>query len=140
MEHPRRPEQTEWQNLRGENRRFVLQTFRSHDQYNTTVYGMDDRYRGVYGERNVVFMHPDDIAALGAEPGDVMDVVGLHEDDVDRIAPGFRLVAYDIPKGCVAGYYPELNVLVPHQVFGDKSFTPASKSVPVTFRPSETPT
>ncbi|MCG7627268.1 FdhF/YdeP family oxidoreductase [Epibacterium sp. MM17-32] len=133
------PEQTEWQNLRGENRRFVLQTFRSHDQYNTTVYGMDDRYRGVYGERNVVFMHPDDIAALGAEPGDVMDVVGLHEDDVDRIAPGFRLVAYDIPKGCVAGYYPELNVLVPHQVFGDKSFTPASKSVPVTFRPSETP-
>ncbi len=128
------PEQTEWQVAQGQARQFVLQTFRSHDQYNTTVYGMDDRYRGVYGERNVVFMHAEDIASLGVEPGAVMDVVGTHDDGVARVAQGFRLVAYDIPKGCVAGYYPELNVLVPHQVFGDKSFTPASKSVPVTFR------
>lgn len=128
------PEATEWQRAKQSDHSFVLQTFRSHDQYNTTVYGMDDRYRGVYGMRNVVFMHKDDIALIGAKPGDLMDVITESTDGLDRVAKGFQLVAYDIPKGCVAGYYPELNVLVPHQSYGDKSFTPASKSVPVTFR------
>ncbi|WP_170336057.1 FdhF/YdeP family oxidoreductase [Ruegeria arenilitoris] len=128
------PDQTEWQRAKSDDQTFVLQTFRSHDQYNTTVYGMDDRYRGVYGERQVVFMHPKDVALLGAEAGDRVDVIGCHDDGVDRVAENFRLVPYDIPRGCVAGYYPELNVLVPYQAFGDKSFTPASKSVMVRFR------
>lgn len=128
------PKETEWQQAKGDDQTYILQTFRSHDQYNTTVYGMDDRYRGVYGERNVVFMHRDDIALIGAEAGDRVDVLGCFEDGVDRTAADFRLVPYDIPRGCVAGYYPELNVLVPHQHYGDKSFTPSSKSVRVNFR------
>ena len=128
------PNETEWQQAKGADQTYILQTFRSHDQYNTTVYGMDDRYRGVYGERNVVFMHRDDIALIGAEAGDRVDVLGCFDDGIDRTAENFRLVPYDIPRGCVAGYYPELNVLVPHQQYGDKSFTPASKSVKVNFR------
>ncbi|WP_170560104.1 FdhF/YdeP family oxidoreductase [Ruegeria atlantica] len=131
------PDQTEWQRAQSDDQTFVLQTFRSHDQYNTTVYGMDDRYRGVYGERQVVFMHPKDVAQLGAAAGDRVNVVGCHDDGIERIAQSFRLVPYDIPRGCVAGYYPELNVLVPYQSFGDKSFTPASKSVVVRFELQE---
>jgi molybdopterin-dependent oxidoreductase alpha subunit len=130
------PDQTEWQQAKGDDAVFILQTFRSHDQYNTTIYGMDDRYRGVYGERNVVFVNSKDIAALGFAPSDRIDIIGEHDDGVSRVAENFRLVPYDIPRGCVAGYYPELNVLVPHQSFGDKSYTPASKSVPVRFRPT----
>lgn len=114
---------------------YVLQTFRSHDQYNTTIYGVDDRYRGVYGERRVVFMHADDIAAIGAAPNGRVDVVGAHQDGRVRIAEDFRLVAYDIPRGCVAGYYPELNAVVPYSQAGELSDTPLSKSVMVTFRP-----
>lgn len=128
------PEATEHQVARGEVDVFVLQTFRSHDQYNTTIYGMDDRYRGVYGERRVVFMHPEDLKVIGAVAGDRIDVVGRHDDGVTRIAEDFRLVPYDIPRGCVAGYYPELNVLVPLSTFGSESDTPASKSVLVSFR------
>lgn len=131
------PEQTEWQRAQNDEQVFVLQTFRSHDQYNTTVYGLDDRYRGVYGERQVVFIHRDDLNLLGLESGDRVDVVGTFDDGIERIARDFRLVPYDIPRGCVAGYYPELNVLVPHESFGDKSFTPASKSVMVKFRVAE---
>ncbi len=127
------PEETEWQESRHDAAVFVLQTFRSHDQYNTTVYGMDDRYRGVFGERRVVFIHPDDIARIGAEAGERVDVIGVHDDGVSRVAEDFRLVPYDIPPGCVAGYYPELNVLVPVSSFGDKSFTPASKAIKVRF-------
>ncbi|MEM9635413.1 MAG: FdhF/YdeP family oxidoreductase [Pseudomonadota bacterium] len=128
------PDQTEWQQAKGTGNTFVLQTMRSHDQYNTTVYGMDDRYRGIYGERNVVFVHADDIELIGAEAGERVDIVGCHDDGIERIAYDFRLVPYDIPRGCIAGYYPELNVLVPFQAFGEKSFTPTSKSVMVTFR------
>jgi molybdopterin-dependent oxidoreductase alpha subunit len=127
------PDQTEWQVAQGDDHTFIMQTFRSHDQYNTTVYGLDDRYRGVYGERKVVFIHPDDMAAIGAKVGDRADVHGCYQDGILRVAHDFRLVPYDIPRGCVAGYYPEMNVLVPYQTFGDKSFTPASKSVPVRF-------
>lgn len=128
------PDQTEWQQAKGDDGIFVLQTFRSHDQYNTTIYGLDDRYRGIYGEREVVFMNRKDMDALGFEPSDRVDIIGDHDDAIDRIAKNFRVVPYDIPRGCVAGYYPELNILVPHQSFGDKSYTPASKSVPVRFR------
>jgi anaerobic selenocysteine-containing dehydrogenase len=128
------PEATEHQMARGEQGVFVLQTFRSHDQYNTTIYGMDDRYRGVYGERCVVFMHADDMALIDCIAGDRVDVIGRHDDGVSRVAENFRLVPYDIPRGCVAGYYPELNVLVPLSTFGAQSDTPTSKSVLVSFR------
>jgi molybdopterin-dependent oxidoreductase alpha subunit len=128
------PEATEHQIARGEDGVFVMQTFRSHDQYNTTIYGMDDRYRGVYGERQVVFMHPEDMKLIDAASGDRVDVLGRHDDGISRIAEDFRLVPYDIPRGCVAGYYPELNVLVPLSTFGSESDTPASKSVLVSFR------
>mgnify|MGYP003637882604 FL=1 len=128
------PASTVHQQARTAQTRFALQTFRSHDQYNTTVYGLDDRYRGVYGERNVIFIHPDDLASLGAQSGDRVNVIGEYNDGVKRVAPDFRLVSYDIPRGSVAGYYPELNVLVPLGSAGDQSDTPTSKSVMVSFQ------
>lgn len=129
------PEAVEHQQARGTPGRYVLQTFRSHDQYNTTIYGMDDRYRGVYGERQVVFMNEADMADIGVEAGDRADIVGEFDDGVERIARDFRFVPYDIPRGCIAGYYPEMNVLVPLASSGDESYTPTSKSVIVSFRP-----
>ncbi len=131
------PEETVHQRARKGDGRFALQTFRSHDQYNTTVYGLDDRYRGVYGERQVIFIHPEDLKAIGAEPGDRMDVVTDHDDGISRVAPNFRFVPYDIPRGSIAGYYPELNVLVPLGSAGDESDTPTSKSIMVSFRRRE---
>lgn len=131
------PQKTEHQRALGEHGTFVLQTFRSHDQYNTTVYGLDDRYRGIYGERRVVFVNPDDLAEIGANAGDRVDIIGLHDDGVERIAESFRVVPYQLPRGSVAGYYPELNVLVPISTAGELSDTPTSKSVLVTFRLSE---
>ncbi len=128
------PEAIEHQMARKGEGLFVLQTFRSHDQYNTTIYGMSDRYRGIFGKRNIVFVNPADLEMIGAQAGDVVDVIGEHDDGVHRVAEGFSLVAYDIPRGCVAGYYPELNCLVPLSTFGEGSFTPTSKSVIVSFR------
>lgn len=128
------PRRTEHQEALGEQGTFVLQTFRSHDQYNTTVYGLDDRYRGIYGERRIVFVNPDDLAEIGAEAGDRVDIIGRHQDGIERIAESFRVVPYDLPRGSVAGYYPELNVLVPISSAGELSDTPTSKSVLVSFR------
>ncbi|WP_226627647.1 FdhF/YdeP family oxidoreductase [Alloyangia pacifica] len=122
-------EATEWQRASREERCFVLQTFRSHDQYNTTVYAMDDRYRGVFNERRVVFMHHADARMLKLDLGATVTLRGLHDDGIVRVLEGYRVVPYDIPRGCLAGYYPEMNALVPHGVFGDGSDTPASKSV-----------
>ena len=132
------PTSTVHQQARTAQTRFALQTFRSHDQYNTTVYGLDDRYRGVYGGRNVIFIHPDDLASLGAQSGDRVNVIGEYDDGVKRVAPDFRLVSYDIPRGSVAGYYPELNVLVPLGSAGDQSDTPTSKSIMVSFQKDAT--
>ncbi|MEM1286335.1 MAG: FdhF/YdeP family oxidoreductase [Pseudomonadota bacterium] len=128
------PEQTEWQRSQSQDDVFVLQTFRSHDQYNTTVYGMDDRYRGVFGLREIVFMNPKDMKRLGIKSRGLVDVIGVFDDDIERVCKGFRAVPYDTPLGCVAGYYPEMNALVPHGQFGSQSYTPASKSVMVRFR------
>lgn len=128
------PEMTEHQAALSKDGLFVLQTFRSHDQYNTTIYGLDDRYRGVYGERQVIFMHPKDMETLGAHAKQRVDVIGEYGDGVERIAKDFRLVPYDIPQGSVGGYYPELNVLVPLHSYGEGSFTPTSKSVLVSVR------
>ncbi|WP_313527898.1 FdhF/YdeP family oxidoreductase [Shinella sp.] len=131
------PRETVHQRAKRGGGRFALQTFRSHDQYNTTVYGLDDRYRGVYGERQVVFIHPEDLKALGAAAGERIDIVGDHDDGIERIAPDFRFVPYDIPRGSIAGYYPELNALVPLGSAGEESDTPTSKSIMVTFRKRE---
>lgn len=128
------PEQTEHQQALTRDDLFVLQTFRSHDQYNTTIYGMDDRYRGVYGERHVIFMNPKDMETLSAHSRQRVDVIGEYGDGVERVAENFRLVPYNIPQGSIGGYYPELNVLVPLSSYGDGSFTPTSKSVLVSVR------
>ena len=128
------PAETEHQAARKTRDTFVLQTFRSHDQYNTTIYGLDDRYRGVYGERRVIFAHPDDLAEIRDRLGDRVDVVGTHDDGITRRAEDFRLVPFDMPRGALAGYYPELNVLVPLSTYGEKSDTPTSKSVLVTLQ------
>ncbi len=128
------PSETVHQRAKRGGGRYALQTFRSHDQYNTTVYGLDDRYRGVYGERQVIFIHPEDLKAMGAAAGERVDVVGDHDDGIERVATDFRFVPYDIPRGSIAGYYPELNVLVPLASAGEESDTPTSKSIMVTFR------
>ena len=110
---------------------FTLTTVRSHDQYNTTIYGLQDRYRGVHGERKVLFAHADDIVALGFEAGERVDIESLHRDGVRRIVRGFLLAAYDIPRGCLAAYYPETNPLVPLDSFAIDARTPTSKAIPV---------
>jgi anaerobic selenocysteine-containing dehydrogenase len=110
---------------------FTLQTLRSHDQYNTTIYGLDDRYRGVFGQREVVFINPDDMTDLGFTEGQNVDIETLWNDGITRRVSGFKLVPYNIPRGNLAAYYPETNPLVPLNSFGDGSGTPTSKSVPV---------
>ncbi len=119
----------------------LLQTLRSHDQFNTTIYGLDDRYRGIKGGRRVVFVHRDDITDLGFADGDVVDLVSVWHDGVERRAEAFRIVEYDTARGCVAAYYPETNVLVPLDHTADHSGTPASKSVVVRLEatPEHTP-
>ena len=111
--------------------RLLLQTLRSHDQYNTTIYGLDDRYRGIKNGRRVVLVHPDDAEALGLADGSYTDLVSEWADGVERRAPGFRVVHYPTARGCAAAYYPETNVLVPLDATADTSNTPASKSVVV---------
>ena len=114
---------------------FSLMTTRSHDQYNTTIYGMDDRYRGVFGQRRVVFIHADDIRALGLHDGDWVDLQTVWDDGQERRAERFRLVAYDIPRGHLAAYYPETNPLVPLSATAIGAGTPTSKAVPVVIWP-----
>ncbi|MBG6183263.1 molybdopterin-dependent oxidoreductase alpha subunit [Arthrobacter sp. CAN_A214] len=109
--------------------RLLLQTLRSHDQYNTTIYGKDDRYRGIHGGRRVVLVHADDLADAGLADGDSVHLVSEWADGVERRAENFRAVAYPTPRGCAAAYYPETNVLVPLDSTADISGTPTSKSV-----------
>ncbi|MGV0848781.1 FdhF/YdeP family oxidoreductase [Mycolicibacterium phlei] len=115
--------------------RLVLQTLRSHDQYNTTIYGLDDRYRGVKNGRRVVFVNPDDIAAFGLRDGDRVDLVseftGTDGGTQERRAKDFRVVAYSTPRGNAAAYYPETNPLVPLDHVAKKSNTPVSKAIVV---------
>ncbi len=111
----------------------VMMTIRSHDQFNTTIYGLDDRYRGVYNERRVIFMNKLDIQKAALSAGDVVDIYNINEG-VERVAHKFYVVEYDIPEQCVATYFPETNVLVPIKSVADKSNQPASKSVMVKVR------
>lgn len=110
---------------------FTLTTVRSHDQYNTTIYGLHDRYRGVHNERRALFIHADDIALLGFKAGQRVDIESIAKDDSRRWARGFLLVAYDVPRGCLAAYYPEANSLVPLDSFAEQARTPASKAITV---------
>jgi molybdopterin-dependent oxidoreductase alpha subunit len=116
--------------------RLLLQTVRSHDQYNTTIYGLDDRYRGIRGGRRVVFVHPADLAALGFADGATVDLVSEWTDGVERRAPGFRAVAYPTAPGCAAAYFPEANVLVPLDSTAAGSNTPTSKSIIIRLEPA----
>ncbi|MBF6219550.1 FdhF/YdeP family oxidoreductase [Nocardia abscessus] len=116
--------------------RLILQTLRSHDQYNTTIYGLDDRYRGIHNGRKVVLVHPDDITALGFTDGDLVDVVSEWTDGTERRVEGFRLVPYPTPRGNAAAYYPETNPLVPLDHVAKRSNTPVSKAVTIRFEPS----
>ncbi|TFW15862.1 FdhF/YdeP family oxidoreductase [Duganella callida] len=112
-------------------RLMVMMSTRSHDQYNTTIYALDDRYRGVFGLRRVIFINQADIDMLGMKNGDHVDVETVWDDGVERRVRDFRLVAYDIPRGCLGAYYPETNPLVPLASVADGAGTPTSKSFPV---------
>jgi anaerobic selenocysteine-containing dehydrogenase len=114
----------------------VMMSLRSHDQFNTTIYGLDDRYRGIRSERRVLFLHPDDAAERGLVEGDVVDLVNTH-GGIRRVARTFLVVPYDIPLRCCATYYPEANVLVPIDSVAEKSNTPTSKFVVIQLEKQE---
>jgi molybdopterin-dependent oxidoreductase alpha subunit len=115
---------------------FLMMTMRSHDQFNTTIYGLDDRYRGIHNGRRVVFLNAEDIRFCGLHDGQIVDLIS-HFEGEERIAHRFRIVQYSIPRRCAATYFPETNVLVPVRNFADKSHTPASKSVVISIRACE---
>lgn len=108
----------------------VMTTLRSHDQYNTTIYGMDDRYRGVFGRRDVVFVNRRDLEIRGLADGDRIDVVSIAGGEGNRVL-GYTAVVYDIPEGSIAGYYPEMNALIALSDHDRRSGTPAYKGIPV---------
>ncbi|MEO6886439.1 MAG: FdhF/YdeP family oxidoreductase [Jatrophihabitantaceae bacterium] len=113
----------------------LLQTVRSHDQFNTTVYGLDDRYRGIKGGRSVVFVSTDDLRDRGLRDGDLVDLVSVWKG-TERRATAFRAVEYATPRGCAAAYFPEANVLVPLDSTAETSNTPTSKSVVIRLEPA----
>ena len=108
-------------------------TMRSHDQFNTTIYGMHDRYRGVYNERRIIFMNEKDMLKHGLVKMDIIDLQSDYNGQT-RVAENFYVLPYDIPEQNLAGYFPELNVLVPIDQFADQSQTPISKSIVVTVK------
>jgi anaerobic selenocysteine-containing dehydrogenase len=114
---------------------FLMMTIRSHDQFNTSVYTENDRYRGISDGRRVVFLNEADIVATGLRARQVVDLVS-HFEGEERIARQFRVVPYDIPRRCAATYFPEANVLVPVRNVALKSNTPVSKSVVISIRPA----
>ncbi len=111
--------------------RLLLQTVRSHDQFNTTIYGLDDRYRGIHRGRRVVFCNAEDLAELGLADGDMVDLHSEWSDGVDRHVDEFRVVAYPIARGCAASYFPETNPLVALDNQAERSGTPVSKAIVV---------
>jgi molybdopterin-dependent oxidoreductase alpha subunit len=114
--------------------RLRMMTIRSHDQYNTTIYGLDDRYRGIKNERRVVFLHPSDMVELGLIERQIVDLISEWTDG-DRVAESFIVVPFELPRRCAATYFPEANVLVPLDSVADRSNTPTSKSVVIRIRP-----
>jgi molybdopterin-dependent oxidoreductase alpha subunit len=114
---------------------YLMMTIRTHDQFNSTIYGLDDRYRGVYGGRRVILLNTDDIREAGLKAGQLVDIRSHFEGET-RLAPSFLVVPYTISRHCAATYYPETNVLVPVRSVADKSNQPASKCVRITLTPS----
>jgi molybdopterin-dependent oxidoreductase alpha subunit len=112
----------------------TLITVRSNDQFNTTVYGYEDRLRGIYGTRKVVLMHDDDMARLSISDGEIVDLIGEAGDGIERLMRWFRATKYDVPPGSCAGYYPECNPLLPLWHHAERSRGPAAKSIPVRVR------
>jgi anaerobic selenocysteine-containing dehydrogenase len=113
---------------------FLMMTMRSHDQFNTSIYGLDDRYRGIYNGRRVVFLNREDIDAANLAAGQTVDLIS-HFEGEERVARQFVVVPYSIPRRCAATYFPETNVLVAVGSVADKSNTPVSKSVVISIRP-----
>ena len=118
LEHLERPEG-----------RLILQTMRSHDQFNTTIYSLNDRYRGITKGRDVIFVNPDDLAELQLSDGQRVNIISESRDEPDRVLPNYRIVSYPTARGCAAAYYPEANVLVPLKSAAMGSNTPVSKAV-----------
>ena len=116
-----------------EKKQLLMMTIRTHDQYNTTIYGLNDRYRGILNERRVIFMNPSDIADNGLEKLDKVDLIS-HFKGNKRIAKGFLVIPYNIPKKCTATYFPETNVLVPLDSKARLSNTPTSKTIIITVQ------
>jgi molybdopterin-dependent oxidoreductase alpha subunit len=114
---------------------YLMMTIRSHDQFNTSIYGLDDRYRGIYNGRRVVFLNCEDIKAAKLNEGDLVDLFS-HFEGEQRVARRFTVVPYSIPRRCAATYFPETNVLVPLRSVAEKSNTPVSKSVVISIKPS----
>ena len=115
--------------------RLRLTTVRSHDQFNTTVYGLDDRYRGIQGERRVVFVQAQDAEDLGLADGQRVDLTSHYRGQKRRVR-GFRVVVFDVPRGCAAAYFPEANPLVPLHSTAEGSNTPAYKSIEISVTPA----
>jgi molybdopterin-dependent oxidoreductase alpha subunit len=126
LEYPKAPEG-----------RLILQTLRSHDQFNTTIYGKDDRYRGIHGARKVVMVNPRDLADRGLAEGDPVDLVSEWEDGSERRAEGWRVVPYNTPRGNAAAYYPEANVLIPLGSSAKESNTPVAKAIVIRIERTE---
>jgi len=114
---------------------YLMMTVRSHDQFNTTIYGLNDRYRGVYNGRRVIFMNPDDVRESGLQQGQFVDITS-HHDGEERVATHFMVAPHSLPRGCTATYFPEGNVLVPINSTAERSNTPISKSVVISVAPA----
>ena len=121
--------------ISAEQDQFIMMTIRSHDQYNTTIYGLDDRYRGIKQSRRIVLMCKKDMERLGIKTGTMVDLTSHFEGDT-LTAPKWRVVEYDIPSGNIATYFPEANCLIPLNSVAKGSNTPTSKSVCVTVQPT----
>ena len=119
--------------------RLMLATVRSHDQFNTTIYSNDDRYRGLKGLRTVIFMNENDMADRSLNEFDLIDVTSFSKDGSTRTVHGYRAVRYEIPPGCAAGYMPELNVLCGIADFSTQSEQPVTKHLVVEVTPSKSP-
>jgi anaerobic selenocysteine-containing dehydrogenase len=114
----------------------VLATIRSHDQFNTTIYSNDDRYRGLKGLRTVVFMNEDDMRDRGLDEFDLIDITSVSKDGSKRTAHGYRAARFEIPRGCAAGYMPELNVLCGIADYSTESEQPVTKHLVVEITPT----
>lgn len=119
--------------------RLFLQSMRAHDQHNTTIYGLNDRYRGIHGGRFVVFVNPDDLTDLGLTDGQTVDIFSEWPGEPDRVLRGYRVVSYPTAKGCAAIYFPEANALVPRAAVADVCNTPTSKQIVVRLEPGAVP-